>query len=294
MRVHGITQPTGPAVITAEYIVTTEWTEKILPPPTFCLKIGPHKSLPLYNWLPTSAPPVPLVLLGLLPGYIRSSYIWAELWMFTAALYQSECRVRQPHSLTHTRTFTHSRTQTHTHTPVQRTPHYAPWWYPGSAARPAGADADASKCSTGITYKPVRHWKRRNLEGRETESSERTSVTAGYCSYRRCVKWLTRKKKSKTEIVQSLAESQARLSAGHSKNKTRLDFINLQVSLLTALGRRGETDRHSLPEIQDNTLWNTYKAGSAGIETPKQKGQITVRENTAGKMRMACDILLQR
>lgn len=75
MRVHDITQPTGLAVITAEFIVTTEWTEKILPPPTFCFKIGPHKSLPLYYWLPTSAPPVPLVLLGLLPGYIRSSYI---------------------------------------------------------------------------------------------------------------------------------------------------------------------------------------------------------------------------
>lgn len=120
------------------WVKVSEWTKKSTIPPTFCLAIGPRNSFPLYNWLPISAPPIPLVLLELLPGYIRSSYIWAELWMFTAALLQSECRLRQPHTLTHT--------------PVQRKPQNAPRWYPDSAARPAGTDADTSKCSTGITF----------------------------------------------------------------------------------------------------------------------------------------------
>lgn len=60
--VRTITQPTGPAVITAEFIVTTDWTNKIKPPSPFCIVIGSQKSFPFSDWLQTSAPPISLVL----------------------------------------------------------------------------------------------------------------------------------------------------------------------------------------------------------------------------------------
>lgn len=103
--VHNITQLTGSTVITAEFIVATEWTKKTNPPPIFCLMTGSQNLFPPPDWFPTWTPPIPLVLLGLLPGYIRSSYIWAEPWMFTAAF----------HRRTETTTYTHSRSRAHTH-----------------------------------------------------------------------------------------------------------------------------------------------------------------------------------
>lgn len=169
----------------------------------------------------------------------------------------TECSLRHPHWLTHT----HSRTHTHTHTS-----HNAPRRYPGFAARPAGTDSDTSKCSTGITfpldtrlsYRPTRYWQTRHLKGGETESWNRTSLSAGYCSYRRRVKRLTSEKKKETGIVLRLVKSQADFSAGFEKYKTDRTFNNLCVSLLTALGRRG---RHSRENWQKHpfTYWNTCR-----------------------------------
>lgn len=91
------------------WVFSHNWVvQKSNPPPTFCLMIGSGNSFLLYNWLLPSAPPFSLVLLGLLLGYIRSSCIWAALWMFTAALLQTECRGR-PDS------HTHKLIQEHTH-----------------------------------------------------------------------------------------------------------------------------------------------------------------------------------
>lgn len=161
---------------------------------------------------------------------------------------------------------TSSLTNTHTHTSDQRTSHNALRRYPGFAARPAGTDADTSKCSTGITfpldtrlsYRPTRYWQTRHLKGGETESSNRTSLSAGYCFYRRRVKRLTSEKKKETEIVLRLVKSQADFSAGFEKYKTDRTFNNPCVSLLTALGRRG---RHSRENWQKHpfTYWNTCR-----------------------------------
>lgn len=74
--VHAITQLTGLlAVITAEFIVITEWAKNTDPPPTFCTMTGRQNSIPFYDWFPPSFPFLLLVVPGLLPGYIRSSCI---------------------------------------------------------------------------------------------------------------------------------------------------------------------------------------------------------------------------
>lgn len=148
----------------------------------------------------------------------------------------------QTHTLQKTNTYPHR---------FQRTPRHAHWGYCCSAARPAGTDAHISKCSTGITnpldtrltYRPVKYRKRRTLKKRESDSSDRTRLTAGFCSCRRCVKCLTGSKKRKTEIVLSLVKSQG----GHSKGKK------------TGLTAQSSSEP---PEKL------TYIQGQTGIDTP--------------------------
>ena len=75
------------------------------------------------------------------------------------------------------------------------------------------------------------------------------------------------------------------------------------MSLLTVvedtLGKR-DTDRNSRSDTGDNLHTEKHlQAGSTDVkkrkkERKQQRTQITVRESTAAKMRMACDILLQR
>lgn len=181
--VHDITQLIGSLQYLLSLYSSLPGPKKINPLPLPVFKTGPHESFPPSNWLPTPAAPIPLVILGLLLCCVRSSCIWAEPWLFTAALSESAEWVHL--TLIHMRahTLTHSKTQKGT--PLQRTLQYAHLWCPCSAFRPAGADADSSRCSTGVTI-PL------DTNQGGTESSDRA---AGYCSNGRCVNWLTGNKR---------------------------------------------------------------------------------------------------
>lgn len=175
--VHNITQLLG----SLQYLLSRYSS---LPSPK---KINPLP-LPVFRLAHTSPSLLPIgSQLQLLPSHwlllsdVRSSCIWAEPWLFTAALFQSA----EWADLTFIHTHIHTHSETQKATPVQRTLQYAHLWCACSAARPAGVDADSSRCATGVTI-PL------DTSREGAESSDRT---AGYCCYGRCVNWLTGSKR---------------------------------------------------------------------------------------------------
>lgn len=109
-----IAQPTGPAVMwSAEFIDNAEWTKKNqVPPPTFCLKIGPRNSFPLNNWLPTSAPLIPLVLLGVV-AWLHQKLVYLSRALDVYCSTFTECSEWDNLTLAHTHTFSHRHSFTH-------------------------------------------------------------------------------------------------------------------------------------------------------------------------------------
>lgn len=124
MRVHAITQPTGPAVITAEFIVTTEWTEKNPTPSHFLPQDWPTEVVASLQLAPNFSPSRPIGPSGVV------AWLHQKLIYLSGALdvYCSTFPVRvqsETTSLTHTYTHTHVHAfnNTNTHTPRYRGRH---------------------------------------------------------------------------------------------------------------------------------------------------------------------------
>lgn len=107
---------------------------------------------------------------------------------------------------------------------------------------------------------------------KKTEGSGRTSLTAGYCCYRRCVNWLTGKKKRNTEIVQSLAKSQARFSHWTSITYRLACWVQWK-------DEKEDTQQRNWQKL------NRLQAWSSGIKTPKlnKKSRSQWEETQLGK-----------
>lgn len=96
--------------------------------------------------------------------------------------------------------------------------------------------------------------------------------------------------------MQSLVKSQADFSAGFKEKKQKnRTHAGADWSSRYFADHTGQKEGRTTERLRENTREH-LQAGATGVKQPKTNrgGQITATEKTAEKMRMACDILLQR